>query len=837
MSQSPEMPPAFQASPAMFDLAMAEGTVAEGVSRQEPAPDAPGSIIADRYVVKALLGEGSSGFVWRAEQTEPVRRAVAVKIIRPGLVSEPVSARFNREHQVLARMEHPNIAAVFDAGELPDGRTFFAMELVDGMPITTWCVHHQVPLRQRLEIFLQACLAVLHAHQKGILHRDLKPSNVLVTMASGSPLVKVIDFGIAKALSPDLTSGPDMTLRGMVLGTPRYMSPEQAGLTGQDVDTRTDVFALGILLYELLTGTTPVGDATGQTSSLPELLQRVRQTEAERPSRRVSRTTCTAGVPPQIPVRRLARELSGDLDWIVLKALQNDREQRYPFVSMLVDDVQRHLRHEPVSAGPPGLAYRIKKWRLRHRGALTAAAAILCVSLAGVGATWSALHREAAQRSEAERQQRRAQEQAELAEKVSSQLGGLLVSARKYVDAGLNTELLRQIADECAAGMFRFAGNPLAEARLVRQLAGLYDALEERGAAIQWFTRHWEILRNSEGRDAYPTLVALYELGWRAVDHALETQSVEWLREAADGLDRFPGAAAEALSARKELARALSRAGRHEEAVRMFAMVMQRADDDHPRLAVWLREQSDALGAAGRSAEAVQVMEKARQKVPPNDIAARAYVLSGLASLHEASSHWDAALEASFQYLKALEAEPGVAHSKLLNALIQHAVLACKCPGCPGGEEAARRALTLARASGTRLAAAWTTWCEVLRVTRRFKESEEATREAIDHLSTTKVEPWRMRELHRRLGDLLVEQQKFEEALHEYQTAAEGVLEPDATGRPRVNEELILTSFVRFWERAIMAQSPVADEKQLAMWRANYETWKVVCLKKPAVAR
>ncbi|MGV3660669.1 MAG: protein kinase domain-containing protein [Prosthecobacter sp.] len=825
----------FMAPQAMFDLAMAEETLADAPGTQADAPpDEPGTVIADRYILKSLLGEGSSGFVWRAEQTEPVRRDVAVKIIRPGLVAEPVSARFNREHQVLARMEHPNIAAVFDAGELPDGRTFFAMELVDGMPITSWCARHETVLRQRLEIFLQACLAVQHAHQKGILHRDLKPSNVLVTMASGAPLVKVIDFGIAKALSPDLTPGLDVTLRGMVLGTPRYMSPEQAGLTGQDVDTRTDVFALGVLLYELLTGTTPVGDEDGQTSSLPELLQRVRHTEAERPSRRVTRVT-SHGMPPQTPARRLARELSGDLDWIVLKALQNDREQRYPAVSALVEDVQRHLRHEPVSAGPPGLAYRIKKWRMRHRGMLTAVAAVLCVSLVGLAATWWALDREAVQRSEAERQQRRAQEQARLAEKVSGQLGDLLVSARKYVDAGLNTELLRQIADECAAGMSRFAGSPLTEARLIHQLGDLYDALEEKGAAIQWFTRHWEVLRDSEGRDAYPTLIALYELGWRAVDHSMARQSVDWLREAADGLDRFPVAVAEALSARKELARALSRAGRHEEAVQMFATVMQKADASQPKLAVWLREQADALNSAGRSDEAVVVMEKAMQKLPPDDAGARSYVLSGLASLYEARNHWDAALEASSQYIKVLETQSGASHSKILNALIQHAFLACKCPGCPGGEEAARRALALARDSGTRLAAAWTAWCEVLRVTRRYTESEEATREAIAYLSTTKVEPWRLRELRRRLGDLLVERGKFEEALQEYEVAAEGVLEPDLQGRPRVNEELILSSFVRFWERAMRAGSPVADEEQLAIWRANYEAWKGARLKQAAV--
>lgn len=813
---------------ALFDLAMEEGAQPQA-GADCCLPEVPGSIVAGRYVLKTVLGEGASGWVWRAEQTAPMRREVALKIMHHRLKGVAVSSRFNREHQVLARVEHPNIAAVFDAGETADGRTFFAMELVDGLPITQWCCQNETPVRARLEIFLQACQAVQHAHQKGILHRDLKPSNVLVTLSSGRPLVKVIDFGIAKALSADLDGVPDRTLRGMVLGTPRYMSPEQAGLTGEDVDTRTDVFALGVLLYELLTGTTPISADDAETVALPELLHRVRHAETERPSRRVTRVA-SAAMPPAAAPRRLARQLDGDLDWIILKALQHDREKRYPAVSALAEDVQRHLNDEAVSAGPPSAVYRLAKWSRRHRGMLTGALAVLCVALAGVAATWWALDREQQQRQEAERQRLLAQEQAETAEKISAQLGELLVNARRHVNAGMNTAILRQIADECAAGMPRFADDPQIAARLAWQLASLYEGLEEPVPAMRWFQRHWELMRQTEGPRAEATLQALYELGWRGVDHSMAAQAVDWLREAAEGFEQMPGRAEAALAARKEQARGLSRAGRHDEAARLFAEVMEKGGADQPKAAIWLRQQADALRGAGRLEEARQVLEKAMAKVRPDDAATRAYVLSSLADVNLLKLDWEAALDASAQHIKALDSqEDRPPHAHLLNALIQHAFLACKCPGCPGGEQAARRALAMAKASGheTRLADAWTAWSEVLRVTRRFRESEEAVRQAIEELAATKAERWRVLELHRRLGDLLVERGNFEEALTEYQTAAQDLLNQNGSLQgPRDKKKLIFSSFIIFWERALKAQSPVADERQLAEWRARYATWQ-----------
>lgn len=811
-------------SQALYDLAMDDD---EGVLSEDMPQDGRGTVIAERYVLKAVLGEGASGFVWHAEQTTPVRRDVAVKIIRHGLVTESVSTRFNREHQVLARVEHPNIAAVFDAGELPDGRTFFVMELVDGMPVTKWCKHHGASVRARLEIFLQACRAVHHAHQKGILHRDLKPSNVLVTTASDKPLVKVIDFGIAKALSADLVAGADVTLRGMVLGTPRYMSPEQAGLTGQQVDARTDVFTLGVLLYELLTGTTPILGDEEQSTTLPDILQRVRHTEAERPSRRVARAAL-ADLPPLTSPRRLARQLSGDLDWILLRALQTDREQRYPSVIAMADDVRCHLQDEPVSAGPPGVAYQLKKWSTRHRSMLTGAAAVVSVSLAGAAATWWALDGEQTQRLEAQQQRQRAAEEGELAKTIGAQLAELLLNARKHADAGMNTEILRQMADECAAGMGRFAGSPRTEAQLAMQLADLYSDLEEPARALPWYRRRWELEKQTEGPRSRAALEAAYELGWRSVAESLPVEAVECLREAADGFEQLPGGADQALLARKEQARALSRAGRHEEAVTLFEQVMAHAGEHLPKLAVWLREQADVLKAAGRLEDAVAVMDNAVAKLPQGDTGQRAYVLYARASLRGRPEHWGAALEASGAHLKTLEQKHGPSHPEVLNALIVHATMSCKLPGCPGGEEAARRAVATAAASGheSRLADAWTVLSEVLRMTSRLGDSEQAVRDAIQELARKKAESWRVLELRRRLGDLLVARGAFEEALVEYETAAKGWFEGTIVGRPREKERLIFGSFIVFWERASKAGSPLADEQALADWRARFESWK-----------
>jgi tetratricopeptide (TPR) repeat protein/serine/threonine protein kinase len=355
----------------------ATGTLSEG----------PGSRIGP-YKLLQLLGEGGMGAVWMAEQSEPVRRRVAVKVIKPGMDSAQVVARFEAERQALALMDHPNIARVLDAGSTPQGRPFFVMELVKGTSITHYCDEHQLTPRQRLELFVPVCQAIQHAHQKGIIHRDVKPSNVLIAPYDGRAVVKVIDFGIAKAIGQQLTERTLFTVFGAVIGTPEYMSPEQAELNNQDIDTRTDVYSLGVLLYELLTGTPPLQREQLEKATFLEVLRLVREAETPRPSVRLSTTEAL----PQVAAKRgvepgqLTKLIRGELDWIVLKALEKDRNRRYDSANGFAMDVQRYLADEPVQACPPSASYRLRKFVRKNRRALAVALVVFVAALSSAGA-------------------------------------------------------------------------------------------------------------------------------------------------------------------------------------------------------------------------------------------------------------------------------------------------------------------------------------------------------------------------------------------------------------------------------------------------------------------
>ena len=356
-------------------------------TRDLPITEGPGTVIGP-YKLREQIGEGGFGLVFMAEQQEPIRRKVAIKVIKPGMDSRQVIARFEAERQALALMDHPNIARVLEVGETGCGQPYFAMELVRGMPITDHCDEYTLPLRARLELFVSVCQAVLHAHQKGIIHRDIKPSNVMVTLHDGVSVVKVIDFGIAKALGQQLTDKTLCTGYAQLVGTPLYMSPEQAEMSGLDIDTRSDIYSLGVLLYELLTGTTPFDKKRLREVDYDEMRRIIREDEPAKPSTRMTtlgQAGITVSARRQSDPKRLSQLFRGELDWIVMKALDKDRNRRYETSGSLAADVQRFLHDEPVLACPPSSKYRILKFARLHRWPLSlaslAAASLLIIAV------------------------------------------------------------------------------------------------------------------------------------------------------------------------------------------------------------------------------------------------------------------------------------------------------------------------------------------------------------------------------------------------------------------------------------------------------------------------
>ncbi|MHC1767243.1 MAG: serine/threonine protein kinase [Verrucomicrobiia bacterium] len=374
------------------------------LSAQSPLTEKAGDRIG-RYKLLQQIGEGGCGVVYIAEQEEPVRRRVALKVIKLGMDTKQVIARFEAERQALALMDHSNIATVLDAGATETGRPFFVMELVRGIKITEYCDQNNLSTGERLDLFIQVCHAIQHAHQKGIIHRDIKPSNILVTVNDGVPVLKVIDFGIAKATGQRLTDKTLFTAFEQFVGTPAYMSPEQAGMTSLDIDTRSDIYALGVLLYELLTGKTPFDAKTLLAAGLDEMRRTIREQEPVRPSTRLitlkGEELTTAAQRRGTEAPKLIHLVRGDLDWIVMKCLEKDRTRRYETANALAQDLERHLSHELVVARPPSFVYRLQKAWKRNKLVFTAATLVSAALVGGIAvSTWQRRVAEAARVAE-----------------------------------------------------------------------------------------------------------------------------------------------------------------------------------------------------------------------------------------------------------------------------------------------------------------------------------------------------------------------------------------------------------------------------------------------------
>lgn len=671
----------------------------------------PGAIIAGRYTLLERIGEGGMGEVWLARQTEPVKRKVALKLIKAGMDSKAILARFEQERQALAMMDHPNIARVLDGGLTESRRPFFVMELVSGLPLTKFCDDAKLTPQQRIELFVSICQAVQHAHQKGIVHRDLKPSNLLVTLVDGKPVPKVIDFGVAKATGGKLTDESLCTEFGAVVGTLEYMAPEQAGFSASDIDTRADIYSLGVILYELLTGLKPIDGKRLKQAALTEIVRIIREDEPSRPSTRLSTDKALPSVAAlrQIEPKRLMAMLRGELDWVVMKCLEKERERRYATANALGRDLQRYLADEPVEARPPSARYRLAKVLHRHRGPVTAAGLLLLALLAGIaGTTFGLIRAEQARAAEAERArgerdakldaeaqkvkaleaaaaEKAANDQAQrrLAEVLKSNelLGSIFDSLDPKEIARAERPLQRILVDRLDQAVAQLEGeaigDPLAVAAMQLKLGRSLSGLGEPAKAIVLLEKARTTFQTKLGPDDPSTLIAMSNLAASFEDAGRRKEALalgeETLtrQQATFGRDH-----PQTLIAMNNLAGSYHHEGNWKLAIAMHEEILRlqqtRLGRDHPDTMRSVYNLAAGHFAAGNLAEALPLYEEAyastKAKLGPDHPVTLGF-MNGLASACVAAHDLDRATPLFEELLRRSRGQLGIDHPTTLDTL------------------------------------------------------------------------------------------------------------------------------------------------------------------------